>query len=98
MEEITYNDVLVHYQRMMADITDELQQLENSLEKISVFSQQTWKGKAGDACFEKLQELYGEIKKQLMKAQELSEAFRQARVNYDILFPEVIQQTDISEE
>ena len=41
MEEITYNDVLVHYQRMMADITDELQQLENSLEKISVFSQQT---------------------------------------------------------
>ncbi len=47
MEEITYNDVLVHYQRMMADITDELQQLENSLEKISVFSQQTWKGKAG---------------------------------------------------
>ena len=96
MEEITYNDVLVHYQRMMADITDELQQLENSLEKISVFSQQT--GKAGDACFEKLQELCDEVKKQLMKAQELSETFRQARVNYDILFPEVIQQTDISEE
>lgn len=94
MEEITYNDVLVHYQRMMADITDELQQLE----KISVFSQQTWKGKAGDACFEKLQELCDEVKKQLMKAQELSEAFRQARVNYDILFPEVIHQTDISEE
>ena len=47
MEEITYNDVLVHYQRMMADITDELQQLENSLEKISVFSQQTWKVKPG---------------------------------------------------
>lgn len=63
MEEITYNDVLVHYQRMMADITDELQQLENSLEKISVFSQQTWKGKAGDACFEKLQELCDEVKK-----------------------------------
>lgn len=66
--------------------------------KISVFSQQTWKGKAGDACFEKLQELCDEVKKQLMKAQELSEAFRQARVNYDILFPEVIHQTDISEE
>ena len=62
MEEITYNDVLVHYQRMMADITDELQQLENSLEKISVFSQQMWKGKAGDACFEKLQELCDEVK------------------------------------
>lgn len=65
MEEITYNDVLVHYQRMMADITDELQQLENSLEKISVFSQQTWKGKAGDACFEKLQELCDEVKSSL---------------------------------
>lgn len=38
MEEITYNDVLVHYQRMMADITDELQQLENSLEKSPFFA------------------------------------------------------------
>lgn len=47
MEEITYNDVLVHYQRMMADITDELQQLENSLEKISVFRNRRGRVKPG---------------------------------------------------
>lgn len=47
MEEITYNDVLVHYQRMMADITDELQQLENSLEKISVFRNRRGRAKPG---------------------------------------------------
>lgn len=64
MEEITYNDVLVHYQRMMADITDELQQLETAWKNLR-FSQQTWKGKAGDACFEKLQELCDEVKSSL---------------------------------
>lgn len=47
MEEITYNDVLVHYQRMMADITDELQQLENSLGKSPFFRNRRGRVKPG---------------------------------------------------
>lgn len=97
MEEITYNDVLLHYERMMTDITDELQQLKDRLEKISVYSQQVWKGEAGDACFEKTQELCEEIRKQFVTAEELTETFRQARINYGILFP-TLQGTEISDE
>lgn len=96
MEEITYNDVLVHYERMMTDITDELQRLKDRLDKISVYSQQVWKGEAGNACFEKTQELCEEIRKQLVTAEELTETFRQARINYDILFP-ALQGTEISD-
>lgn len=99
MEEITYNDVLVHYENMMTDITDELQRLKDKLEKISVYSQQVWKGNAGEACFDKTQELCEDIRNQLVTAEELTEMFRQARVNYDILFPSLHgTETEITEE
>lgn len=74
MDEITFEDVLSHYQNRLSDIYDQIQDLRNDVKLAIELVETGWKGHAADACMDKLN-YYSEA---LYKADgEVSEALVQ---------------------
>lgn len=71
MEEITFEDMLTHYQLKLKEASDGIETLKNYLRRAQMCLDDGWKGTAADACRCKLETVNGE----LAKAQaELSDA------------------------
>lgn len=71
MNEITFADVLSHYQLKLKEAYDEVETLKNQIKKAEASIDSGWKGMAADACRHKLETVNGELAK---TQTELSEA------------------------
>ena len=71
MEEITFVDVLTHYQMKLKEASDEVETIKNQIQKAESYIDMGWAGTAADACRLKLQSVNGELAKTLI---EISEA------------------------
>lgn len=71
MEEITFVDVLTHYQMKLKEASDEVETIRNQLKKAQSHVDSGWGGDAADACRLQLESVDGELTKTLS---ELSEA------------------------
>ncbi len=71
MEEITFTDILTHYELKLQETSEGLQDVKNTIKKALAIIESGWKGQAADACRIKLEEINSEINK---SASELSEA------------------------
>ena len=71
MEEITFVDVLTHYQMKLKEASDEVETIKNQVKKAESHIDSGWTGAAADACRLKLESVNGELAKTLT---EISEA------------------------
>lgn len=71
MDEITFTDVLTHYQMKLKEVSDEVEMLKNHIKKAESHIDAGWTGIAADACRLKLESVNGEFAKTLT---EISEA------------------------
>ena len=71
MEEITFVDVLTHYQMKLKEASDEVETIKNQVKKAESHIDSGWIGAAADACRLKLESVNGELTKTLT---EISEA------------------------
>lgn len=54
MQEITYDDIIRHYQIKLGEIQEELDKMQNLLKDIEIESQETWSGPNADLFNEKM--------------------------------------------
>ena len=71
VEEITFADVLTHYQLKLTAAADEVETIKLQIKKAEGCIEMGWTGAAADACRRKLEDITGELGKTL---NELSEA------------------------
>ena len=71
MEELSFNDVLTHYQLKIREASEEVEAMRNLLKKAQSHMDAGWAGPAADACRLKLETLHAELTKTLA---DLSEA------------------------
>lgn len=71
MDEITFVDVLTHYQIKLKEVSDEIETIKNQVKKAESYIDTGWTGAAADACRLKLESVNGELAKTLT---EISEA------------------------
>lgn len=71
MDEITFVDVLTHYQMKLKEASDEVETIKNQVKKAESHIDTGWVGSAADACRLKLESVNGELTKTLT---EISEA------------------------
>jgi len=71
MDEITFVDVLTHYQMKLKEASDEVETIKNQVKKAEGTIDSGWTGAAADACRLKLESVNGELAKTLT---EISEA------------------------
>ena len=71
MEEITFFDVLTHYQIKLKEVTDEVEAIKNQIKKAEAHIDAGWSGPAADACRLKLESVNNELGKTLT---EMSDA------------------------
>lgn len=71
MDEITFVDVLTHYQMKLKEASDEVETIKNQIKKAESHIDFGWTGAAADACRLKLESVNGELAKTLT---EISEA------------------------
>ena len=71
MEEITFLDVLTHYQMKLKEVTDEVELVKNQIKKAEMHIDTGWSGEAAEACRLKLESINNELVKSLA---EMSEA------------------------
>ena len=71
MDEITFLDVLTHYQMKLKEASDEVETLKTHIKKAESHIDSGWSGAAADACRLKLESGNGELAKTLT---EISEA------------------------
>ena len=57
MDEITFGDVLIHYQHKLEETADQLTDLRSQLKAAQMTAEDCWEGQAGNACRDKLNEL-----------------------------------------
>lgn len=72
MQEITFEDVLTHYQLKLKELSDEIAELENELKKSHISIESGWKSEAADACTLKLETVeneLGRIKSEISESQ-----------------------------
>lgn len=82
MDEITFEDVLTHYQLKIKEAYDDVETLKNDLKKAQAGIEAGWSGAASEACFEKLEAITQELTKTLA---ELSQAQVKLTVIGDLL-------------
>ncbi len=63
MQEITFEDVLTHYQLKLKELSDEIAELENEIKKSYICIENGWKSDAGESCTLKLQTVETELSK-----------------------------------
>ena len=71
MEEITFEDILTHYQLKLRETSDEVETIRNLIKKAEATIETGWSGTAADACKLKLETVNGDLAKTLT---EISEA------------------------
>ncbi len=71
MDEITFVDVLSHYQLKLKEVSDEVETIKKNLKKAEGCIDSGWTGASADACRLKLEYVSSELTKSLT---ELSEA------------------------
>ena len=70
MEEITFLDVLTHYQIKLREITDEIEAIKKLLKKAEGYIDTGWSGDAAQACRLKLESVNNELSKTLAETSE----------------------------
>lgn len=71
MEEITFLDVLTHYQMKLKEVSDEVETIKAQIKKAESYIDAGWTGTAAEACRLKLETVNNELGKTLA---EMSEA------------------------
>lgn len=61
MDEITFEDVLMHYQGKLQELSDQIQDIRSSVQQAHICAEEGWHGLAAAACMEKLDELSVEL-------------------------------------
>ncbi len=87
MDEITFEDMLVHYEGKLQEAADELQNLRHSLKDVLAILESSWSGRAADACRRKLEEVGSHTAK---SANALSDAQLQLSKIGELLFADEI--------
>ena len=72
MDEITFEEILFHYERKLRAAADEIQSLRNQLNRTVSALDSVWTGLAASSCQNKLETIDRELNK---ASGELSEAF-----------------------
>lgn len=72
MDEITFVDVLTHYQMKLQEVSDAVNDLKSRLRKVAAESEAAWRSPAADTFLLKLNAVDAELAKTLS---EISEAF-----------------------
>ena len=85
MEEITFVDILTHYEIKLKEISDEIETIKNQIRKTEGTIEASWRGMAAEACQLKLQTINKEISKSLS---EISEALVNLSVIKEIVAEE----------
>lgn len=80
MNEITFEDILTHYQGKLQEAAEELQNIRKQVKDVAVVVDSSWNGKAAQACRNKLDEINQELSK---AGSELSEALTKLLVISD---------------
>ena len=70
MDEITFVDVLTHYQIKLKEASDEVETLKTHIKKAESHIDTGWSGAAADACRLKLESVNGELAKTLTEISE----------------------------
>ncbi len=85
MQEITYDDIIRHYQVKLGEIQEELEKMQNTLKDIEAESQETWSGPNADLFNEKMwtvKERVSRTEMNLDDAQQLLAKIRGAMLEY----------------
>lgn len=87
MEEITFEDILIHYSLKLKETSDEVEAIKNLLKKAEGSIDAGWTGSAADACRLKLESVNGdlaktltEISEALIKLSAISESFAEENI------------------
>lgn len=65
MEEITFTDILTHYQIKLREAIDEIEAIRSNMKNAEESIETGWSGEAAEACRLKLDEIDGEAAKAL---------------------------------
>lgn len=63
MDEITFDDMLFHYEAKLKEASEEIQNIKRQIKQIIAALDSGWSGKAAAACREKLEYIAGELAK-----------------------------------
>ena len=71
MEEITFVDMMFHYEEKLKESSEGIQSIKNQINKLNAVIDSSWSGKAASACRDKLDFVIEELAK---TESEISEA------------------------
>lgn len=63
MDEITFEDILNHYEVKLRESSEEIQNIKNTLKRCISLSESSWKGLAADSFRLKLENINSELNK-----------------------------------
>ncbi len=75
MEEITFEDILVHYKNKTQEYTEQITNIRTQLKKVEALAESSWNGGAANAFKNKLNEQIEEINKVLAYLSEVTAKF-----------------------
>lgn len=61
MDEITLEDMLLHYESKLKEAADEIQRIQSQMKKMALLLDDGWRGEAAEACRDKLQSVIEEL-------------------------------------
>lgn len=61
MDEITLEDMLLHYESKLKEAADEIQCIQSQMQKMMLLLDDGWRGEAAEACRDKLQSVIEEL-------------------------------------
>lgn len=70
MEQITFMDVLTHYQMKLKEVQDELERIRHQLKRAEQEADAAWEGPAAETCLLKLATLHEDLGKALSEISE----------------------------
>ena len=70
MEQITFMDVLTHYQLKLKEVQDEIERIRHQLKRAEQEADAAWEGPAAEACLLKLAALHEDLGKSLTELSE----------------------------
>ena len=63
MNEITFEDMLIHYESKVTELTDEITDVRNQFKRAIETAQISWRGRAAEAFEEKTMQMLAELTK-----------------------------------
>lgn len=61
MDEITVEDMLLHYESRLKEAAEEIQRIQTQMQRMTLLLEDGWRGEAADACRDKLQSVIEEL-------------------------------------